>query len=86
MLREQFASVNSLPASCFPQLFIQTAQTPIFEFAVNPLAPALSNCTSLYLSQVYSGFLHATRCLGIAAGMWLYTTTQLLMQRTSAVY
>ena len=79
MFRVQFASANILPASGFPSLFIQTVQTPTFEFAVNPLAPALSNCTSLYLSQVYSGFLYATRCLGIAAGMWLHTTTQLLM-------
>ena len=48
-------------------------QTPTFEFAVNPLTPALSNCTNLYLNQVrvYSGLLYATRCLGIAAGICL---------------
>jgi hypothetical protein len=73
MFRIQYASVNNLPASRFPQLFIQTMQTPTFEFTVNPLAPALGNCISLYVSQVCSGFLYATRCLGIVAGICFVT-------------
>jgi hypothetical protein len=53
MFRIEYAFVNNLLATCFQQPFISTNAPRIFEFAVNPLAPALSNCASLYKSSVF---------------------------------